>query len=128
MQDEIIVIYEKEEEINKIKDRLKQFSFDNLIKKEHFEYSVLEKGTYINLLKDKFREFERIKITAKRQHKTTNKVTYDFYYELDDGTYILYAISLDEAKPILINAFHVDRNLKRFKQWLIKAYKDKLIS
>lgn len=128
MQDEIIAVYEKQEEIIKITKRLKKLSYDTLIKGKHFEYSVLEKGTDVNLLREKFKEFERIKIIIKRQHKTNNKLTYDFYYELDKGSYILYAVALDEQKPILINAFHVDRSFKRFKQWLISAYKDKLIS
>ena len=127
MQDEIIAVYEKEEEINKIKERLKNLSFGMLAKSKHFEYSLSEKGTSINLLNEKFIEFERIKIITKRKHKTSDKLTYDFYYELDDGTYILYAIALDESKCVLINAFRVDRNLKRFKKWLIKAYKNQLI-
>jgi|SRR3989344_7295827 len=127
MQDEIIAVYEKGEEIKKIIDRLKVHSFENLIKTEHFLYSLEEKGTNINFLEEKFREFERIKIIIKRKHKINDKVTYDFYYELEDSTYILYAIALEEPKPLLINAFHVDRNFKKFKKWLIKAYKNQLI-
>lgn len=128
MRDEVIAVYEKEGEIKKIIEKLREYSFDNLVKTEHFEYSVLEKGTNINLLEDKFKEFERIKIIVKRKHETSDKITYDFYYELNDGTYILYAIALDEPKPILINAFHIERNLKRFKRWLVNEYKNQLIS
>lgn len=126
MQDEIIAVYEKEEEINKIVEKIKIFNFDYLIKTSHFEYSILEKGIDVQLLKNKFSEFERIKIITKRQHKVSN-ISYDFYYELDDGSYILYALYLEEAKPKLLNAFRVHRNFKRFKQKLVNAYKDKLI-
>ena len=127
MQDEVIAVYEKENEIKKIAEKLTKYSLADLIKTEHFEYSILEKGTDINLLKDKFNEFEKIKIVVKREHKTSSKITYDFYYELDNETYLLYTIALDKQKPALINAFHVDRNFKRFKKWLINAYKNQLI-
>jgi hypothetical protein len=127
MQDEILAVYEKEEKIKELRDKLNQYSFNDLKKTQHLEYSILEKGTDVNLLKEKFTEFSRIKIITKRQHKTNNKITYDFYYELNDGTYLLYAIALVEPKPILINAFHVERNFKRFKKSLINAYKKQLI-
>ena len=127
MQDEIIAVYKKEEEIKKITNRLKTHSFEDLIKTKHFYYSIDEKGANLNFLNEKFKEFERIKIIIKRKHKNSNKTTYDFYYELNDRTYLLYAIALDEPKYLLINAFHVDRNFKRFKKWLINAYKDQLI-
>ncbi len=89
MQDEIIGVYEKEEEILKVTEKLKQFSFDDLIKTQHFEYSIVEKSTDISLLKNKFHEFDRIKLINERKHKTNNKISYDFYYELEDGSYIL---------------------------------------
>lgn len=126
MQDEIIAIYEKEEDIKKIVEKLKIFAFDELIKTSHFEYSILEKGTDINLLKREFTNFDKIKLINKRKHKSSERITYDFYYGLDDGSYILYALYLEEDKPKLLNAFRVQRNFKKFKQKLINAYKDRL--
>jgi hypothetical protein len=126
MNDEVIKIYEREEEINLLVERLRQFSFDSFIKTKHFFYSLDEKGQNIEFLKEKFNEFERIKLIAKRKHKN-DKISYDFYYLLDDNSYILYAIALDEEKPIMLNAFQVQRNFRHFRNALIKAYKDKLI-
>ena len=125
-KEEILEIYEKEEEIKKIVQRLKNYKFENLIKTDHFYYSLEEKNTDINFIKDNFEKFNLIKLINKRRHKNT-KFSFDFYYELEDGTYILYAIALDEEKPVLFNAFHVIRNFKQFRKNLIKAYKDKLI-
>ena len=125
MQDEIISIYEKEEEIQKIIQPLTNITLDDLIKTPHFEYSQAEKSTDVNLLKQTFQEFNRIKLINKRKHKN-DKTSYDIYYELDDKTYVLYAIAFNESKPKLLNAYHVQRNFRKFKQKLINAYKDKL--
>ena len=124
MQDEIVKVYEKNSEIRKIVEKLKQFSFNYLEKTQPFEYSLTEKATDLNLLKQKFIEFNRIKLITKRKHKTNDKFSYDFYYELDDGSYILYAIALEEQKPKLLNAFHVQRNFGKFRQMLIHAYRN----
>ena len=126
MQDEIIAVYEKSEEIEKIVGRLKKFSFTDLQKTRHFEYSLMEKATDLNLLKYKFTEFGRIKLINKRKHKKSNKISYDFYYELEEDSYLLYAIALDESKPKLLNAFHVKRNFRKFRQKLIRSYQDVL--
>jgi len=125
-KEEILEIYDKKEEIDKIVERLKKFRFEDFIKTDHFYYSLEEKNTDINFIKDNFEKFNLISLVNKRKHKN-EKISYDFYYELEDGTYILYAIALDEEKPVLFNAFHVIRNFKQFRKNLIKAYKDKLI-
>jgi len=122
MQDEVIAVYEKEEDISSLRDRLKQFSFDDLIKTPHFYYSLDEKGTDFNFIKDKFIEFERIRMVTRRKHGKSEKINYDFYYLLENNYYIIYAIDLNEARPILINAYYVERNFKRYKEWLIRAY------
>jgi hypothetical protein len=123
--DEIIEVYEKEESISKIVLGINKFSFDDLIKTDHFYYSLDEKSSDINFIKDKFKEFHRIKLVNKRKHRN-QKLSYDFYYELDNGFYLLYSIAL-ENKPILLNAFLVNRNFKEFKKNLLKAYKNKII-
>ena len=125
MPDDILEIYEKEEDIKKINERLAEFSFDDLKKTSHFYYSIEEKNTDINLLKENFRNFEKIKLIIKRKHKN-GKSSYDFYYELGEGTYLVYGISF-EGIPILINGFKVDRNFKHFKKQLMKTYKKYII-
>ncbi|VVB77908.1 Uncharacterised protein [uncultured archaeon] len=77
--DAIIEVYEKEEDISKIVSNIERFSFDDLIKTNHFYYSLDEKGTDINVLRDGFREFSRIKLINKRKHRN-GKISYDFYY------------------------------------------------
>ena len=124
MQDEIIEVYEKEEDILNFTKELAKFSFENLPKTNHFYYSLDEKATDILILKENFSKFEKIKLINKRKHKNNN-ITYDFYYELEDGTYLLYCLALED-KPMLLNAFHVRRNFRQFKKSLIKAYKRQL--
>lgn len=125
MQDDILEVYEKENEISKLTERLANLSFNDLKKIEHFYYSIDEKGTDISLLEKNFRNFEKIKIAVKRKHKN-GKISYDFYYELEDGTYLVYAISLENF-PQLLNGFKVNRNFRHFKKSLLKAYRKQLI-
>jgi len=89
MFDKIVGVYEKEDDIFSLISQLelKEIDFDNLIKPKHFYYSIDEKGTDLNLLKTTLSEFNKIKLVCKRKHKN-GKISYDFYYELDDGTYI----------------------------------------
>ena len=39
----------------------------------------------------------------------------------------MYAINFEGDKPVLINAFQVDRNFERFRDWVVSSYNDKLI-
>jgi hypothetical protein len=125
MKEEVTEVYEKEEDINRLCEKLRAIQFDDLIKTEHFEYSIDEKGTDLAEIKENFRKFEKVKMINQRRH-ASGKISYDFYYELEDGTYLIYALILEE-KPLLINAFHVSRSFKSFKKHLMKAYKDSLI-
>jgi len=125
MPDEILEVYEKEEEISKLTERLANFSFNDLKKTDHFYYSIDEKGTDISILEKNFRNFDKIKLAVKRKHKN-GKTSYDFYYELEDGTYLAYAIALENF-PRLLNGFKVNRNFRHFKKSLLKAYRKQLI-
>ena len=60
--------------------------------------------------------------TKKGSYKKSTSVSYDFYYGLEDGTYLIYGIYFEEI-PILLNGFKVDRNFKNFKKQLIKNYR-----
>ena len=127
MQDEVIAVYEKVEDIYSFRDKLKQFSFGDLIKHPHFYYSLDEKGTDLQLIKEKFVEFDRIQLIVKRRH-SNQKITHSFHYVLDDNSYIIYAVGLDEKKPFLLNAFYVQRSFKKFKQSLRKSYGTKFVN
>lgn len=50
MFDDVIEVYEKQEDISKIIEKIKSFSFSELKKAEHFYYSIDEKGTDVFLL------------------------------------------------------------------------------
>jgi hypothetical protein len=125
MSDEIIEVIEKTEHISNILMKLKDLSFDKLKKTAHFYVSVEEKNTDIKLLKEVFSQFERVKLINKRRHKN-GKTSYDLYYELEDGTYIILGIALEKT-PVLLNGYNVNRNFSRFRKFLLKAYKDKII-
>ncbi len=68
MRNKILETYEKEEDIIPIKNKLKNYSFEELKKTNHFYYSLDEKNTNIKLLKNKFKEFEMIKLIRKRKN------------------------------------------------------------
>lgn len=51
MKIRILAIYIKEEEMKDILNKIKKYSFDDLSKHSHFEFSVLEKATDENLLR-----------------------------------------------------------------------------
>jgi|SRR3989344_109106 len=127
MKDEVIAVFDKGEEILSLRNKLSKFTFDDLIKHSHFYYSIDEKGTDLQLIKEKFKEFDRIKLVTRRKHLESGKINYDFYYLLENNYYIIYAIDLDGEKPILINVLYVERNFKRYKDWLVRAYRNKLI-
>lgn len=127
MKDEVIAVFDKGEEILSLRNKLSKFTFDDLIKHAHFYYSIDEKGTDLQLIKEKFKEFDRIKLVTRRKHLESGKINYDFYYLLENNYYIIYAIDLDGEKPILINVLYVERNFKRYKDWLVRAYRNKLI-
>lgn len=123
MHDEVIAVYEKEEDISSLRNRLKQFSFDDLIKHPHFYYSLDEKIIDLQFIKEKYKEFDKIKLITRRKHIKSQKISYDFYYQLDNNYYIIYSIDLNIEKPVLINDYYVERNFKRYKDWLIKDYR-----
>ena len=82
----------------------------------------------MNFIKDKFRDFDKIELITRRKHGKSGKINYDFYYHLENNYYIIYSIDLYGERPILINAYYVERNFKRYKDWLIRDYKNKLIN
>ena len=127
MQDEVIAVYEREEAISPLRDKLKKFSFEDLLKHPHFYYSLDEKGTDLQLIKEKFGDFDKIELIMKRRHKN-GQITYDFFYVLDESSYVIYAIALDEKTPILLNSIYVQRSFKKFKQHLRRTYGAKFVN
>jgi|SRR3989338_1014538 len=126
MQTKIIAIYKKEEEINKILEQIKDYLFDELKKSEHFEFSILEKATDLDLIKTTFLKFELIRIIEVRENEKGKKY-FGLNYELEDGTSVIIALSLDKKPPVIINAYHRNTNYKKFEKSLRKNYKNKFI-
>jgi hypothetical protein len=124
MSDEISETYEKEE-MNEFIEKIRNLTFDELVKSKHFLYSVDQKNTDLDMLKRNFGDIDKIKLVGKRKHKN-GKISCDFYYELEDKSYIVYSLAFEE-RPVLINGFHVRRNFESFRKALARAYKDKLI-
>ncbi|MAG02979.1 hypothetical protein CMI42_06580 [Candidatus Pacearchaeota archaeon] len=119
MQDEIKEVYYRDEDISEIIEKLRRFSFDDLVKTDHFYYSLDEKRTDVEMLKENFRNFEKVKLINKRQHKN-KEISYDFYYELDFG-YLVYAITFGKT-PILINGYHAKRNFSKVKEAFLRDH------
>ena len=126
MKTEIIAVYKKEEEISKILERIREFSFDELEKHPHLEFSFMEKLTDINKIKEVYSKFELVKSIELRENEKKQRY-YSLNYELEDGTFVVITIILDGAKPLIINAFHAKRNYKRFEKSLRKNYASKFI-
>jgi len=126
MKINIIEIYKNEEEIKKIVERIKGYSFKDFKKTFHFEFSILEKASDIDLLNKTFTRFELIKSIELRENERGEK-HYGFHYELEDGTFVTIALALDKNPPLIINGIHSKVNYKRFEKSLRKNYKDKFI-
>ncbi len=120
-EDETILAITSKEEIEKVVLKLKIFSFKNLKKKRYYELSLLQKNTNEKELDEYFTKFDRIKLIFYRK-RLSGYNNYDFHYEKDDGTYIVYSINLDKMPPELINAFTSDKNFKNFLRIISKRY------
>ncbi|HIG94431.1 MAG: hypothetical protein QT05_C0009G0011 [archaeon GW2011_AR13] len=116
------IYYDDEKKIKALIEILQKYNFNELKKVQHYYDSILEKDTDEKILLRHFNEFKKIKLISFRE-RVNKKSNYDIYYELDDGTYIVYAIDIHNSPPILINAFPVKKNLKKFVKCIFKRYK-----
>ena len=124
---EIIEIYSKKEDIEKITSLLEKYSFQDLEKHCHFEFSVMEKLTDIELISRIFKRFELIKTIELRENDKKERY-YSLNYEIEDGTFVSLAIVLRQnKKPLLINAIHASKNYRHFEKSLRKNYGDKFL-
>lgn len=126
MKTEIISIFKKEEEIKKIVDKVRSYSFEELDKHFHFEFSLIEKLTDSELISETFGKFDLIGPIELRENEKKQRY-YSFNYVLDDGTYLVISIVLDRVKPFVINAFYAKRNYEGFEKSLRKNYGDRFV-
>ncbi|MFA7708277.1 MAG: hypothetical protein WCX73_04985 [Candidatus Pacearchaeota archaeon] len=126
MKVKIISIFKKEEEINKIINKIKNYSFDDFSKHKHFEFSVMEKATDEKMLRETFPRFKLIKTIELRENEKKEK-HYSFNYELQDGTFVIIALALNKEPLMIINAYHKNTNYKQFEKSLRKNYRKKFI-
>ena len=126
MKTKIISIYKKEEEIKKIINKIKDYSFDDFSRHWHFEFSIMEKATDEKILRGTFPKFELIKTIQLRENEK-NERHYSFNYELDDGTFVVISLALDKEPPMIVNGYHTSRNYKQFERSLRKSYGNKFI-
>ncbi len=115
-------IYLEKNEIDLIVKELKKYSFEDYIKTEHYDLSILSKGTDEENLKEIYKKFNLIKMVLLRKRKGGYD-NYDFYYELDKGNYALFAIHFAvNGKPEMVNAFVSGTIFKNFLKSVIKRY------
>jgi len=86
----------------------------------------MEKLTDLNEIENIYPQFKLIKSIELRENQKGERY-YSLNYELEDETFIIISIVLDRPKPLLINAFHVKTNYKRFEKSLRKNYSKKFI-
>lgn len=122
----IIKIYKTQKEINKIINKIKDYSFNDFNEHPHFEFSVMEKATDKDFLKEVFPKFRKIKTIELRENKKGQQ-HYSFNYELEDGTFVVISLVLNKIPPMIINGYHAKTNYKSFEKSLRKNYKDKFI-
>ncbi len=126
MRTEIISVFTKREDIERIVDRIRIFKFEELGRHRHFEFSVDEKLVDMEEIKETFSSFELIKSIEIRENEKKQK-HYSLNYELKDGTFVVISLSFNLERPMIINAFHVKRNYKNFEKSLRKNYSKKFI-
>ena len=127
MEEGIEKIYLKKEEVGLLINKLKKYSFDEFLKTDYYELSLLSNGTDENELKVIYSKFELIKLIMLRKRKS-GYGNYDYYYELSKGNYCLFAIHFPEkGVPELVNAFISNTIFKNFLKFVIKKYGRKMI-
>ena len=126
MQTKIVSILTKEDEIKKIANLLSNYSFDNLQKHHHFEFSIMEKMTDLNKIRETFQRFELIKSIEIRENEN-RQIYYSLNYELEDETFVVISLIMDKTPPMIINGFHVNRSYKQFEKSLRKNYGNKFV-
>lgn len=126
MNIKILKIYKSKEEIDRIVDKIRDYSFKDLEKHFHFEFSIMEKATEIELLEKTFQRFDLIKSIELRENKKGQK-HYSFNYELPDRTFVVIALVLHKNPPMIINGYHRNTNYKKFEKSLRKYYGRKFV-
>jgi len=121
MKVKILSIFKREEEIKKIVDKIRIYSFSDMKKHPHLEFSILEKATDERVLINTFPKFELIKTIELRENEKREQY-YSLNYELTDGTFVTIALNINSNPLILINGYHANRNYKQFEKSLRKNY------
>lgn len=119
-------IYFKREEIDKIISQLQKYSFNQLKRHKHFEFSIMEKITDLELIKTTFESFSIIKSIELRENDKCQEY-FGINYELPDKTFVVIAISFNTEPPTIINAFHAKKSYKNFERSLRKNYSNKFV-
>ena len=125
-EDDIGAVYTKKDDIDRIMLKIKGFQYDVLKKNRHYTESLWVKDTDENELKKIYGEFQRIKQIFYRVRKNGFN-SYDFHYELDNGTFATISVHLDSNPPEIINGFFNSTNFKNFMKAVSKRYWKKMI-
>ncbi len=122
-------IYLKGKEFNLLIEQLKKYSFEDYLKPDHYEMSLLSKGTDENELRKIYSKFHLIKLIMLRK-RDSGYNNYDFHYELEKGNYAVFVIHFsnnEKENPKMDNAFITNTIFKNFLKSVIKRYAKKMI-
>lgn len=126
MSVKIVSVFTKKEDILEIMQKFAGYNFEDFELHPHFEFSVDEKLSNLKIISETFKKFELIKSVELRENEKKQRY-YSINYVLPDETYIVISLSLNKEKPLIINAFHVQRSYKSFERSLRKNYGKKFI-
>lgn len=117
----IISVYKSKDELEKIIAGIRRYSLDDFKKTAHFEFSIMEKATDYDFLKETFPRFDLIETIELRENDKGER-HYGINYDLKDKSFVSIAIAFDKGRPLLINGFYRKTDYKKFEKSLRKYY------
>lgn len=109
MPEEIIQVYTKKDEINKILELIKKHN-KAVRTTHHFEERIFLRGYPRKIFFEIFPQFEKIRIIRKRKLK--KDFGYDLIYEIGNNKHLVLTVCLTD-KIEFINGFLRDRRIDR---------------
>jgi len=112
-----------EPKLKEIINILKEYSFSDLPKDQHYYDSLMFKSTDEKELIKIFPQFDLLKMAVYRERINKRKRNnYDIYYEIEKKKYVVFCIDLEKNPPNVINGYPINRDFNTFKKSVIKKY------
>lgn len=120
-----------EKNVEAVKAILRKYPFQKLKKPWHYKFSILEKDTDEEKLKNVYEQYDRIDTVLLRTKTKGNKklISYDIYYTPDEGEicYLSLAMNLLSEPPILFNGYFENKDYNNFRKRVLKRYAKSMI-